>query len=78
MNAADALLAYSGDPEIKVIRGVSWTEYLITGSLSAIFREIERLFAEWPPGGYGTRVHHIDSGAYGLFSCRMSHANSAD
>lgn len=78
MNAADALLAYSGDPEIQKRVGVGCTEYLITGSLSAIFREIEKLFAEWPPDGYGTCVHQISRGLRGDYACRVSHGNSSD
>lgn len=74
MNAADF-------PEAKLeeVRGVSNTEYRITGELQQVLASIEGLFKRYHPFGYGTRVHAIEC-VYPTttYSARMSRANSCD
>ena len=58
----------------------SSTEYRIEGDLGAVFREITRIFKEWPAFGYGTRVHKIEAVSFknGMYAALVSRANSAD
>lgn len=76
----DALGAMSAPQQIDVTvrRGVSQTEYRMTGELRSIFSAIEDLFRRWPAAGYGTRVHEIEEQPSGRYAARASHANSCD
>lgn len=60
-------------------RGVSSTEYRIVGELRRVSEEIERLFGEYHPFGYGTRVAAIDmTDKEGIYAARMSRSNSCE
>ena len=65
---------------VKVRPGVSVTEYRIVGSLEAVFQAIGRVFEQFSPVGYGTRVHEIecDYPKGDVYIARMSRSNSAD
>lgn len=57
--------------------GVSFTEYRLTGALDAVLEGIKRLFAEYPPQGYGTRVAELQESG-GHYVARLTRANSCD
>ncbi len=74
MNAADL-------PEAKreEVRGVTTTEYRLTGELPQVLAAIEGLFKRYNPIGYGTRVHAIECVYPSTqYSARMSRANSCE
>lgn len=55
------------------------TEYLVTGSMDAVFLAIRVLFAQYHPCGYGTRVHSLEIKDFGPnYVARISRANSCD
>ena len=66
------------EADVSTTRGVASTEYLITGSLQAVFKAIERIFGDWNGLGYGTRVHSIEMLSDGTYGARVSHSNSCD
>jgi hypothetical protein len=68
----------SESAKIEKQRGVSSTEYRITGNLPEVFGEIDALFTNFPTPGYGTFVHGIAMQDDGRFSARVSHMNSCD
>lgn len=58
-------------------RGISSTEYSITGDLPAVFSAITKLFERYHPMGYGTYVHSISMNDDGsTYAARVSHSNS--
>lgn len=65
--------------DVKTARGVSMTEYRVTGDLANVLTAITMLFGEYHPAGYGTRVHSIEY-VYegGTYAARISRANSCE
>ena len=61
-------------------RGVSMTEYRITGTLEQVLAGIAEKFRTYNPVGYGTRVHELQI-VYpkeNEYAARMSRSNSCD
>lgn len=66
--------------DVKETRKVSSTEYVITGDLGSVFKEITALFRRYSAVGYGTRVHSIEA-AYpndGRFEAHVWRSNSCE
>ena len=60
-------------------RGVSSTEYLVSGTLESVLEAIRKMFEEYPAAGYGTYVHAICLGNnYSTYTARVSHSNSCE
>jgi hypothetical protein len=58
-------------------RGVAVTEYRIAGDLQPVLQAIAKLFSDYHPMGYGTRVHSV--ALEGMqYQARVSRANSCD
>lgn len=64
---------------METTSGVSSTEYRLTGALDSVLEAIKRLFAEYPPQGYGTRVAALQQALEGdAYVARVTRANSCD
>lgn len=65
-------------PNVETSRGVSMTEYRVSGTLGAVLDFIAAMMEKRHPAGYGTRVHAIEWASNGQYVARVSHANSCD
>lgn len=61
-------------PEI----GSSYTQYVITGPLRAVFNSIDMIFEQYHPHGYGTKVVSIDMAASGSYTAKVWRSNNCD
>lgn len=67
------------DVKIEPLRGVSTTEYRVTGTLVEVQKAIASLFEQYHPAGYGTYVHSIGYTNEGAqYVARISRSNSCD
>lgn len=59
-------------------KGVSSTEYSITGELPGVLRAVQSIFETYPSFGYGTHIKYgtqLSDGSYGI---QMGRSNSSD
>lgn len=63
---------------VKPNRGVSATEYTITGELENVLRAVKAIFDAYPPQGYGTDLKYMCQLSDGNYGARMGRANSCD
>lgn len=64
--------------DVLPISRLSSTEYNIRGPLEDILEQIQRIFAQYPPQGYGTRVTAINHELGDTFAAKISRSNSCD
>lgn len=65
-------------PKVEAVRGVSMTEYRLTGPLVSVQYGIKAIFDQFDGRGYGTRVHAIEMHNDGSYTARMSRSNSCE
>lgn len=63
---------------ISQAKKLASTETTIVGTLPDVFAEIERMFRDYHPYGYGTSVKMIRHAGADQYEARVERANSCD
>lgn len=63
---------------VKTVRGISSTEYLITGELNNVLEAVKSVFTAYPSVGYGTYIKYGNQLADGNYGIQMGRSNSCE